>query len=148
MIIYNFNEIDRSKKPIIYTQGVFDLLHYGHINYLNSALDLGKTLIIGLDSDEKVKHRKGDSRPIQNWNIRAENLINSKLVNYVFKKHLNVDSLNYINLIKPDYIVIPSEYKICIKRKKYLEDHNIKLISINRSNDISTTKIIEFKKCL
>ena len=59
-------------KKIVFTNGCFDLLHHGHIDYLSKAADMGDVLIIGLNSDASVKRlNKGSGRPIQNENDRA-----------------------------------------------------------------------------
>ena len=58
-------------KRIVFTNGVFDLLHLGHITYLAKAAELGDKLIIGLNSDASVKRLKGESRPVNDQNNRA-----------------------------------------------------------------------------
>jgi rfaE bifunctional protein nucleotidyltransferase chain/domain len=58
-------------KQVVFTNGVFDLLHLGHITYLAKAADMGNKLIIGLNSDESVKRLKGENRPINDQNNRA-----------------------------------------------------------------------------
>jgi rfaE bifunctional protein nucleotidyltransferase chain/domain len=61
----------QKQEKIVFTNGCFDVLHYGHIDYLSKAADFGSKLIIGLNSDNSVKRLKGDSRPINNENARA-----------------------------------------------------------------------------
>ena len=58
-------------KKVVFTNGVFDLLHLGHITYLSKAAELGDKLIIGLNTDASVKKLKGESRPINDQNNRA-----------------------------------------------------------------------------
>jgi rfaE bifunctional protein nucleotidyltransferase chain/domain len=58
-------------KKVVFTNGVFDLLHLGHITYLSKAAELGDKLIIGLNADASVKRLKGESRPINDQNNRA-----------------------------------------------------------------------------
>ncbi len=58
-------------KKVVFTNGVFDLLHIGHITYMVKAADLGDKLIIGLNSDSSVKRIKGDDRPVNDQNSRA-----------------------------------------------------------------------------
>src|SRR6204780_1434386 len=58
-------------KKVVFTNGVFDLLHLGHITYMAKASELGDKLIIGLNSDSSVKHLKGESRPVNDQNNRA-----------------------------------------------------------------------------
>ena len=62
----------QARQKVVFTNGCFDLLHYGHINYLSKAADLGDKLIIGLNADNSVKQlNKGASRPIQDEKTRA-----------------------------------------------------------------------------
>jgi rfaE bifunctional protein nucleotidyltransferase chain/domain len=58
-------------KKVVFTNGVFDLLHLGHITYMAKASELGDKLIIGLNSDSSVKRIKGDDRPVNDQNNRA-----------------------------------------------------------------------------
>ena len=58
--------IKQQNKKIIFTNGCFDILHYGHLSYLNSAKKLGDILIVGVNNDESIKKLKGEKRPIQN----------------------------------------------------------------------------------
>ena len=57
-------------KKIVFTNGCFDILHRGHVNYLNDAKNQGDILFIGLNSDKSVKRLKGESRPINDENSR------------------------------------------------------------------------------
>lgn len=70
-------------KRIISTNGCFDILHLGHIQYLNQARLLGDVLIVGLNADASVKQIKGDSRPIQNEKTRTLQLAALEAVDYV-----------------------------------------------------------------
>ena len=64
----------KSSKVIVFTNGVFDLLHPGHLRYLNAARSYGDTLIVGLNSDASVRRNKGDGRPVNPEHERAETL--------------------------------------------------------------------------
>ncbi len=70
-------------KTIVFTNGCFDILHRGHVEYLNEAKSLGDILFIGMNSDQSVKRLKGDSRPINNQDDRKYVLENLKCVDYV-----------------------------------------------------------------
>ena len=97
-------------KKIVFTNGCFDLLHKGHKDLLAKASTYGDILIIGLNSDKSVKLNKGDSRPIQNQNIRSRVLLNSPYVDsvYFFDEKTPI---NLIHLIKPDVLVKGGDYK-------------------------------------
>lgn len=76
-------ELRAAGKKIIFTNGCFDILHVGHVRYLNQARSLGDCLIVGLNSDASVRKLKGSSRPINNEADRAEVLGGLKAVDFV-----------------------------------------------------------------
>lgn len=89
-IFQNYKEIQETvdqlksdHKKIVFTNGVFDIIHRGHIEYLNEAKSLGDVLIVGLNSDKSVKAIKGEKRPIVNQQNRAYVLANLKPVDFV-----------------------------------------------------------------
>lgn len=65
------NSLKQNKETIVFTNGCFDILHYGHINYLAKAANLGSKLIVGLNSDSSVQRLKGKDRPINKELERA-----------------------------------------------------------------------------
>ena len=73
----------RSEKQIVFTNGCFDLLHVGHVRYLQEARALGDILVVGLNSDSSVKKLKGPDRPVQSEKDRAEILAALACVDYV-----------------------------------------------------------------
>jgi len=77
------NELRREDKKVVFTNGCFDILHAGHVDYLSKAKECGDVLIVGLNSDKSVKKIKGDKRPIIYENERAFILSNIKAVDYV-----------------------------------------------------------------
>jgi len=117
----------RKGKKIVFTNGCFDILHRGHVTYLNQARDLGDLLIVGINSDESVKRLKGPERPVNMLEDRAYVLSALKSVDYVIPFEEDTP-LNLINLIMPDitmckgdgcvfkdtcyrHIATPSEYR-------------------------------------
>ena len=81
----------RKNKKVVFTNGCFDILHVGHLRYLQDARALGDFLIVGLNSDASVKRLKGSQRPIQNEKDRAEILLGLSCVDAVvilMKTHL------------------------------------------------------------
>ena len=91
-------------KKIVFTNGCFDILHLGHVEYLNEAKSQGDLLIVAINSDASVKKIKGDDRPINNQNDRAAMLMNLKAVDcvQVFNEQT---PLEIIKLIKPNILV-------------------------------------------
>ena len=97
-------------KKIVFTNGCFDLLHAGHLSYLEKAKTLGDVLIVGINSDHSVKNLKGDKRPIVPLDYRMKLLSGLQCVDYVisFDEH---NPLNLIEKIKPDFLVKGADYK-------------------------------------
>lgn len=98
------NKVRASGKKIVFTNGCFDLLHAGHVRYLQQARDLGDFLFLGLNADSSVKKLKGESRPIQNQEDRAEILSSLRCIDAVsiFDEET---PLELIKLVKPDVLV-------------------------------------------
>ncbi|MBI4932099.1 MAG: D-glycero-beta-D-manno-heptose 1-phosphate adenylyltransferase [Bacteroidetes bacterium] len=96
---------------IVFTNGCFDLLHHGHIDYLSKAADLGDVLVIGVNSDSSVKKlHKGANRPIQNENDRALILSAFQFVEAItiFEEET---PLELIKIIQPDVLVKGGDWK-------------------------------------
>ena len=100
----------RSKgDKIVFTNGCFDILHLGHVDYLEKARALGDRLVLGLNSDSSVSRFKGPERPIQDQNSRARILAAMEFIDAVV--FFNEDTpLNLITEIQPDILVKGSDY--------------------------------------
>lgn len=96
---------------VVFTNGVFDLLHIGHITYLAKAAELGDKLVIGLNSDISVKRIKGESRPINSENNRAALLAALFFVDAVVLFEEDTP-LNLITALMPDVLVKGADYTI------------------------------------
>lgn len=107
--IDKFRERYRNKK-IVFTNGCFDILHIGHIRYLQTAAKLGDILVIGLNSDTSIKRLKGSERPVNSQMERAEVLCALGFVDYVVIFEEDTP-LNIINRIQPDILVKGSDYE-------------------------------------
>jgi D-beta-D-heptose 7-phosphate kinase/D-beta-D-heptose 1-phosphate adenosyltransferase len=101
----------RAGKKIVFTNGVFDILHRGHVEYLSKAKSFGDVLIVGLNSDASVRRIKGGRRPLQNQKDRAIILLALQAVDYVvlFRED-TPDKL--IRQVRPDVLVKGADYKI------------------------------------
>ena len=97
-------ELRAQNKKIVFTNGVFDIIHRGHVEYLTEAKSLGDILIVGLNSDSSVKMIKGDKRPIVAEENRAYVLANLKPVDYVVI-FTEDTPYNTIKKIMPDILV-------------------------------------------
>lgn len=100
-----------NNRKVVFTNGVFDILHVGHVSYLEKAKQLGDILVLGLNSDSSVKRLKGESRPINNEIDRANVLLGLKSVDYVciFEEDT---PLNLIEFVNPDVLVKGADYSI------------------------------------
>jgi D-beta-D-heptose 7-phosphate kinase/D-beta-D-heptose 1-phosphate adenosyltransferase len=99
----------QEKKKIVLTQGSFDLVHIGHARYCDKAHDYGDVLIVGVDSDEKVRQRKGPNRPIVPEDERMEMLTHLRSVDYVVLKEAGEEKFGLIKLIKPDVLIATAQ---------------------------------------
>lgn len=98
-------EIRRAGKTIVLTQGVFDLIHEGHARYLEKAKSHGDVLIVGVDSDELTRKRKGDNRPVVPEDERLEMLVHLRHVDIVVKREANHDIGELIRVVQPDVLI-------------------------------------------
>lgn len=102
----------RNGRKVVFTNGVFDLLHVGHVRYLQEARAQGDLLVVGVNSDASVRRLgKGPSRPIQNENDRAEILAALASVSFtVIFDEETPEKL--IHLVRPDILVKGGDYNI------------------------------------
>lgn len=104
-----FLEKNRGKK-IVFTNGCFDILHLGHVEYLNEAKAQGDVLIVAINSDESVRKLKGPDRPVNNEHDRGLMLLNLKAVDCV-QVFTEQTPLEIIKLIKPNVLVKGGDWK-------------------------------------
>ena len=98
-------------KRIVFTNGCFDILHVGHVNYLARARSLGDTLVVGLNSDSSARRLKGKARPIVTQKNRAKVLAALACVDFIVVFN-NPAPFNLIKAIKPDVLVKGGDWKI------------------------------------
>lgn len=145
-------ELKKQNKKIVTTNGVFDILHIGHIRYLQEAKKLGHVLIVAVNSDTSVKKIKDPRRPLNNENDRVEALTALACVDYV--TIFNEDNpIKFLELIKPQIHVKGGDYDIDqIVEKDIVEKNGGKVTLIPEVNGYSTTifikKITELYKTL
>ncbi len=140
------NQYRSKNKKIVFTNGCFDLLHVGHVRYLNEACALGDLLIVGINSDNSVKVLKGPTRPIQNENDRAEILASLKSVQHTILFNEETP-LELIRKIKPDILVKGGDWTVDqIVGSDFVLQNGGKVLSLQFVDGKSTTKIIEKSK--
>lgn len=105
------NTWKKEGRKIVFTNGVFDLIHIGHVTYLAKAAELGDKLIIGLNADSSVKRIKGANRPINDQNSRAALLASLFFVDAVAMFEEDTP-FNVINTLMPDILVKGADYSI------------------------------------
>jgi len=106
-ILQSKNKLDK----IVFTNGCFDLVHRGHIEYLSQARDLGDLMVIGLNTDASVSRIKGTHRPLQDEKSRALVLAAMSFVDYIVLFDEETPH-SLIEAIQPDVLVKGSDYKI------------------------------------
>jgi D-beta-D-heptose 7-phosphate kinase/D-beta-D-heptose 1-phosphate adenosyltransferase len=149
-MIVDFNEIEKicnslreQNKRIVFTNGCFDILHRGHIEYLTKAKEFGDVLIVGLNSDTSVQRLKGKDRPINPESDRARILDALKPVDYVVIFEEDTP-LRLIQMVKPDVLVKGGDYKVQeIVGSEYVMSYGGKVEIIPFVEGKSTTKIIQ-----
>jgi len=110
-LLQTVTEWKHQEKKIVFTNGVFDLVHIGHLTYMAKAAELGHKLIIGLNSDTSVKRLKGESRPINKQDSRALLLASLFFVDAVVIFEEDTP-LNLISTLLPDILVKGGDYAI------------------------------------
>jgi len=98
-------------KKIVLSSGSWDMLHVGHMRYLNTAKQKGDFLIVGVDSDKKIKKRKGPDRPIVSEEERIEMLSHLASVDAIFLKKHTDESGYLIKLVSPDVLIVSESTK-------------------------------------
>ena len=99
-------------RKVVFTNGVFDLMHLGHVDYLSKAKDCGHILIVGMNSDASVKMlNKGDTRPLQDQQSRSMVLASLQFVDYVviFDEETPYELISYL---EPDVLVKGADYRV------------------------------------
>lgn len=124
----------------IWTNGCYDILHIGHIELLKYAKSIGDRLIVGIDTDRRVRELKGDDRPFNNQNIRKIFLESIRYVDEVVLFDNDNDLENWLKYYSIDTIVIGDEYK----DKKILGSKYAKLDFFKKIPNISTSKILSY----
>jgi D-beta-D-heptose 7-phosphate kinase / D-beta-D-heptose 1-phosphate adenosyltransferase len=133
------NELKNKDKRIVFTNGCFDILHIGHIKYLEEAKSFGDILIVGLNSDKSTKKLKGEDRPINNQIDRSYILASLEVVDYLVIFD-NDTPLELIKLIEPDVLVKGGDY---VEKEVVGKDVAKELKIVKFIKGKSTTKTIE-----
>lgn len=137
------NKLKKDGKKIVLTNGCFDILHLGHVKYLEEAKKLGDILIVGVNSDKSVRILKGKERPIMPEKERAEIVAALKYVDYVVIFY-ETNPENVIAQLKPDIHVKGGDYaKDEIPESKLVESLGGKTVILKEIEGKSTSSIIQ-----
>ena len=127
----------------VFVNGTFDVLHYGHFKLLEAAAQLGDKLYVAIDTDERIKEKKGEHRPFHNIMERKEMLESIVFVDKVFTFDSDEELINLMQMYQPDYMIIGSDYKDkSIIGSEYID----KIIYFDRIKNKSTTEILNYGK--
>lgn len=96
---------------VVLTQGVWDLTHLAHIRYLKAAAACGDILVVGVDSDELTRKRKGPGRPLTGQDERIEHILAFRFVDIVTLRNADDDLTLLIKVVKPDVLVVSETTK-------------------------------------
>ena len=124
-------------KETVFTNGVFDILHKGHIDLLKFSRKLGKKLIVGINSDKSVKINKGKKRPYNSLSIRVKKLKKTKLIDKIIP-FVEKTPIKIIKQLKPDVIVKGNDYSF----NDVVGSSIANIILFEKKNKLSSSKII------
>ena len=96
--------------PIVLTSGSFDLIHLGHVKYLARAKEFGGVLVVGVDSDAKIRRRKGEDRPMVPEDERLELLAYQRPVDLIYLKDDDEPRWGLIKAVRPDVLVLTADH--------------------------------------
>lgn len=142
-LLFMVKNFKKNKKKIIMTNGCFDILHYGHVNFLHEAKKFGDVLIVAINSDSSIRKLKGPLRPINSLKSRSEILSSINVIDFIVSFN-EVTPINLIKKIIPNILVKGGDYK---KNEIIGSDFvlknggTLKIIKYNKG--FSTTKIIK-----
>ena len=136
------NKLKKQNKKIVTTNGVFDILHLGHVKYLEKAKKLGDFLIVGVNTDSSVRQNKGHKRPVNGEKSRIGVLAGIESVDYVFLFN-EKDPRSWLSKIKPNLHVKAGDYKLNqVIEKNNVENNNGKVVIVKMEKGFSTTGLI------
>ena len=135
--------LKKKGRKIVFTNGCFDILHYGHVMYLEKARRTGDCLIVGINSDLSVKRIKGPNRPVVNEFDRARVLAGLESVDFVVIFNEETP-LKLIQALKPDLLIKGSDWKNKgIVGSDFVKTYGGKVLTIKLAKGRSTTNLIK-----
>jgi D-glycero-beta-D-manno-heptose 1-phosphate adenylyltransferase len=127
---------------IVLTSGSFDLIHLGHAKYLAKAKELGDVLVVGVDSDAKIRRRKGEDRPLVPERERLEMLAHQRPVDLLYLKPDEEERWALIKAVEPDVLVLTADHSYSDTEQAELEEIVGKIAVLERQATITTSERI------
>jgi len=136
-------ELKSQNKTIVFSNGCFDLVHRGHVEYLAKAADLADVFILGLNTDQSVSRLKGSQRPLQDQEARAILMAGFSFIDYVILFDEDTP-LELITAVQPNVLVKGNDYKIeDVVGYDIVKKNNGIVQTIELTDGYSTSRIID-----
>jgi D-beta-D-heptose 7-phosphate kinase/D-beta-D-heptose 1-phosphate adenosyltransferase len=127
---------------VVLTSGSFDLIHLGHVKYLARAKDLGDVLAVGVDSDAKIRRRKGEDRPMVPEGERLEMLAYQRPVDLIYLKDDEEERWALIKAVQPDTLVLTADHSYSEQDLEVLGEMCGQIEVIERQASVTTSERI------
>lgn len=127
---------------IVLTSGSFDLIHLGHVKYLARAKELGGILVVGVDSDAKIRRRKGEDRPMVPESERLELLAHQRPVDLIYLKEEADPQWGLIKAVEPDVLVLTADHSYTPDQLSALEEVVGEVVVLERQSSVTTSERI------
>jgi D-beta-D-heptose 7-phosphate kinase/D-beta-D-heptose 1-phosphate adenosyltransferase len=128
--------------PIVLTSGSFDLIHLGHVKYLQRAKEFGGVLVVGVDSDAKIRRRKGDDRPMVPETERLELLAHQRPVDMIYLKGDDEPRWGLIKAVRPDVLVLTEDHSYSDADQQALLEFVGRIEVVPRQASVTTSERI------
>lgn len=147
LTVTQFSQFSNDLQNVVFTNGCFDIIHAGHIDYLSKARNLGDVLVVGLNSDESVRRLKGPQRPINDVDARSKVLASLFFVDYIIVFEEDTP-LYLIKSVKPDILVKGGDYtRDTVVGADFVESYGGKVVILPFLKGYSTTSILNKNGC-
>lgn len=127
---------------IVLTSGSFDLIHLGHVKYLDAAKEMGGVLVVGVDSDAKIRRRKGPDRPMVPERERLEMLAHQRPVDLIYLKDESEPRWGLIKAVRPDVLVLSEDHSYTEDDQRALLEHVGRIEVLERQASVTTSERI------
>jgi len=127
---------------VVLTSGSFDLIHLGHVKYLARAKEFADVLVVGVDSDAKIRRRKGDDRPMVPQDERLEMLAYQRPVDLIYLKHEDDERWSLIKAAKPDVLVLTAGHAYSADEQNALLEFCGRIEVVERQSSVTTSERI------